>query len=346
MASTGEAQNGTQELTGLLQALLMPGAYPHKPGKVDLIQTQISAVFLAGQYVYKIKKPVDFGFLDFTTLEKRRYYCQQELILNRRLCPDTYLDVVPVTRVGNEYKVEGSGPAVEYAVKMLPLPHERMMDRLLEKGEITPAMVTRLAGKLVDFHERSGLSPDKAGIGGLDTVMQNTEENFDQVEGYINRTITRDQYDTTRIYAYSFLKKDSELFARRIREGRIKDCHGDLHLSHICFENDICIYDCIEFNDRFRYIDVASEVAFLAMDLDYHGRSDLAQRFVKDYVNASGDSEMLSLLNFYKCYRAYVRGKVEGFKLEDANIPQAEKSKTTAIARKYFGLAASYASQG
>lgn len=330
------------ELTALVEALKDAGAYPHKPKAIELVQTQISFVFLAGNYVYKVKKPVDFGFLDFTTLEKRRFYCNQEVILNRRLCPRVYLGVVPITREGKNFKVEGNGRAVEYAVKMLPLPYQRMMDRMLQRDEVTPKMLETVAGRLVDFHRQAELSEDLAKIGGIETVARNAEENFTQVESYVNQTATREQYDRIKHYNDSFLKKNAALFAKRIKDGRIRDCHGDLHAAHICFIDGLCIYDCIEFNDRFRYIDVASEVAFLAMDLDFHRHPELAKQFVKAYVKASGDSELLKLLDFYKCYRACVRGKVEGFKLNDPHISEDQKTKILITARRYFELAESY----
>ncbi len=333
------------ELSVLLQALSSPKAYPHNPQEVELVQTQISAVFLAGDYVYKVKKPVDFGFLDFTTLDKRRFYCQQEVTLNRRLCPDAYLGVVAITQDGDTISVEGNGIEVEYAVKMHHLPHQRMMDRLLQSNQVTPEMVERVADRLVEFHRQAEMSEQLASIGGLDTVTQNTEENFVQTEDYVNLTIAPEQYEKLKNYNYSFLKGNAELFAKRVSEGRIKDCHGDLHAAHICFSNGICIFDCIEFNDRFRYIDVASEVAFLAMDLDLHGRPDLSKHFVDAYVGASGDEELLALLDFYKCYRAYVRGKVEGFKLNDPHISEEEKTRTLAVAKRYFELAETYIGQ-
>lgn len=330
------------ELSALIEALSIPDVYPHNPKEVELIQTQISAVFIAGDYVYKIKKPVDFGFLDFTTLDKRRFYCQQEVALNRRLCPDTYLDVVPITQNEAGFSVEGKGEVIEYAVKMRPLPYERMMDVLLRNNQVTREMLDRVAEKLADFHRKAVLSEQLARIGDIESVTQNAEENFVQTESYVNKTLNRDQFQRIKDFTYPFLEKNSLLFSERVKTGKIKDCHGDLHAAHICFSEDICIYDCIEFNDRFRYIDVASEVAFLAMDLDFHGRSDLSKHFVSSYVKASGDSELPLLLDFYKCYRAYVRGKVEGFKLDDPHISDNDKMQTLIVARKYFELAESY----
>jgi hypothetical protein len=170
------------------------------------------------------------------------------------------------------------------------------------------------------------------------------KENFDRAKSYVNKTILKERYALIMDYTYSFRKRYERLFAKRVNEGRIRDCHGDLHAAHICFVDGICIFDCIEFNDRFRYIDVASEIAFLCMDLDFHGHPELAQHFAEAYVKVSGDKELVKLLDFYKCYRAYVRGKVESFQLDDPHIPADQKEKKLAVAKKYFELAESYIS--
>lgn len=327
----------------LIQALLDPETYPDTPPKVDLVQTQMSFVFLAGDYVYKVKKPVNLGYLDYTTLAKRHYFCQREVELNRRLCPEAYLGVITITGQAGKVSLDGSGRPVEYAVKMRRLPQEAMLNTMLARNEATPEMLAAVAQKLADFHEKAETSADISVFGNLDTVRQNTAENFDQTGKYIGTTISQSQYEHIKSFTEDFLEQNASLFRRRVSEGRIRDCHGDLHAAHICFGEDICIYDCIEFNDRFRYGDVASEVSFLAMDLDHYGRADLSRHFVNAYITASEDAGLKTLLNFYKCYRAYVRGKVEGFKLDDPHIPETEKKKILTIARDYFALADSYA---
>ena len=329
-------------LPELVQALLDPKAYPDPPQKVELAQTQMSFIFLADDYVYKVKKPVDLGYLDYTTLEKRRFYCQREVELNRRLCPDAYLGVLPVTRHRGHISLGGQGRAVEYAVKMRRLPQEAMMNVLLANGRVSSEMLAGVAAKLAEFHQQAETNATIGTFGGLDAITVNTEENFSQTEKYIGRTISREQYRRIRDYTNRFVKENASLFRRRIADGRIRDCHGDLHAAHICFCDGICIYDCIEFNDRFRYGDVASEVAFLAMDLDRYGRADLSGDFVNAYVARSQDRELLALLDFYKCYRAYVRGKVESFKLDDPHISPEEKTEVLTVARHYFELAESY----
>jgi len=324
------------------QALLNPEAYPHKPQKMELVQTQMSFIFLTGEYVYKIKKPVNLGYLDYTTLEKRHFFCHQELELNRRLCPGAYLDVVPIVEEKDGLRIEGRGKAIEYAVKMKQLPQERMMDVLLPRGQVTLEMVARVAEKLADFHKKAETSQEIAAFGRLDVVRQNTDENFAQTEKYIGTSITAEEYQHIKNYTNDFIDSSASLFDKRVREGKIRDCHGDLHAAHVCFTDDICIYDCIEFNDRFRYSDVASEIAFLAMDLDRYQQADLSRHLVNTYVGLSRDEELLKLLNFYKCYRAYIRGKVESFKLDDLYIPEEEKAKVLTAAQSYFELAESY----
>jgi aminoglycoside phosphotransferase family enzyme len=329
------------ELPELIQALLDPKAYPDRTPQVELVQTQISYVLLAGQYVYKIKKPVDMGFLDYTTLEKRLFFCKKEVELNQRLCKNIYLGVVPITKEKG-YILGGKGEAVEYAVKMRRLPQDAMMDTLLKQNKVTPAMVEKVAAILVDFHKKAATSEEIARLGGIDAVIKNTSENFEQTEKYFGVIIEPETYDRIKTYTEDFIKDNRALFLKRMAEGRVRDGHGDLHAAHICFYNGICIYDCIEFIDRMRYIDVASDISFLAMDLDHYGRPDLSGIFVNTYVSKSGDKELLKLLNFFKCYLACVRGKVGCFQYEDKYISSAERDKIAANARSYFELAASY----
>jgi aminoglycoside phosphotransferase family enzyme len=259
------------ELPELVKALLEPEAYPETPGQIELVQTQMSFVFLTDEYVYKVKKPVDLGYLDYTTLDKRLFFCQQEIKLNRRLCPEVYLDVVPVTTGGSKISIGGQGTTIEYAVKMRRLPREAMLDVLLGKNQVSGEMMTGIAQKLAEFHRKAENSAEISAFGKLDAITINTDENFTQTEKYLSTTISKKKYGRIKDYTDNFTRENAPLFRKRLEEGRIRDCHGDLHAAHICFSDGICIYDCIEFNDRFRYCDVASEIAFLAMDLDHYG---------------------------------------------------------------------------
>jgi aminoglycoside phosphotransferase family enzyme/predicted kinase len=330
------------EYPALVRAMFDPSFYPHPVDKVELVQTQMSFVFLAGEYVYKVKKPVNLGYLDYTTLEKRRFFCGQEIELNRRLAHDVYLAVLPITATGAGFSLGGQGPPVEYTVKMRRLPPERMMNVLLPAGQITVEMVGRLSEKLARFHEKAMTNSEISAFGSLESIRVNIDENFSQTVKYRGVSIEAADYDRIRAFTEDFVASKAALFGERLRGGRIRDCHGDLHAAHICFTDGIQIYDCIEFNERFRYCDVASEIAFLAMDLDRYDRGDLSREFVDAYISASSDAAIQQLLPFYKCYRAYVRGKVESFKLDDPYISIEEKQKTLGIARGYFSLARRY----
>ena len=327
-----------------IEALLSPEAYPQRPERVELLQTHISYVFLAGELVYKVKKPLNLGFLDYSTLEKRKRFCEEEVRLNRRLCEGAYLDVVPVVQDGGTVRVETRGDVVDYAVKMRRLPAEGMMSGLLERDEVTSDQLTQLARRLADFHASSDRSDEIDRYGGLETAMGNWRENFEQTEPYLGRTIRHAQLDDIRAFVESVSEFDAELFAQRVREGRARDCHGDLRTDAVCFtEGHACIYDCIEFNERFHYSDVAADIAFLAMDLEFRGRQDLSDELMGRYLGFTLDSTLPLLLPFYKCYRAYVRGKVDGFQLDQPEVGEAQKARAQAGARRYFELAHEYA---
>ena len=326
----------------LVEAMLTPDAYPEPPGKIELIQTHISFVFVTENYVYKVKKPVNFGFLDFSTLEKRRAYCQKELELNRRLCPEIYLQVVPINKA-KTLKIGGEGETVEYALKMKRLPQDRIMTQLLQEGKIDKKVVDDIAKIVAKFHSEAQTNAEISEFGGLGTVRTNWDENFAQTQKYIGQTVSKADYDFMQARINAFIAQNKALFQSRIDGKRIRDCHGDLHSGNIFVTDKICIFDAIEFNDRFRYSDVAADVAFLAMDLDYQKRSDLADYFIAQYVGYSKDTQLVVLLPFYKCYRAYVRGKVVSFRLDDPNIKAEEKAAAIKEAQAYFQLAAKYA---
>jgi len=332
----------TTQLPEIAQALLNPSIYPDKPSKVDLIQTQMSFVFIAGKYVYKLKKPVNLGYLDYSTLERRHYFCKQEVALNRRLSPEVYLGVTPVTYTKSGFALGGRGKVVDYAVKMVHLPQDRMLNVLLERFRATAQMLDQVAEKMVDFHRRAATNPEKSAFGKVESIKANTEENYSQTEKYFDVAITAREYQQIKDFTNRILTEKKDLFEMRVANGRIRDCHGDLHSQHICFSGTLSIIDCIEFNDRFRYCDVASEIAFLAMDVDHFGRADLSRSFIDSYIRLSNDPQIDELLKFYKCYRAYVRGKVNCFKFEDPYIGDAERKIARETARSYFDLAQAY----
>lgn len=329
----------------LVEAMSRPDFYPHRPASVELVQTHISFVFIAGDRVYKVKKAVDFGFLDFTTLEKRKHYCGEELRLNRRLAPEAYLEVAEIGEDESGELRLGTGRAVDYAVVMTKLPLERMLKRLLAEGKVPPEAMDAVAAKVAAFHAAAETGGRIDRIGGIDTIRFNHDENFEQTAKYIGVTIARDRYDFLKDWVRRFLERERALFEKRVAEHRIRDCHGDLHAEHICLADGIVIFDCIEFNERFRFADVAAEVAFLAMDLDYNGYPGHARAFVDAYVRHSGDGDLRRLLDFYRCYYAYVRGKVTSFRLDDPHIGASDREAAARTAARYFDLALSYAAR-
>jgi aminoglycoside phosphotransferase family enzyme len=327
----------------LQNALLNPEIYPDHPRAIKFIETHISLLFLTGNYVYKVKKPVDFGFLDFTSLKKRKFFCEQEVKLNRRLSPTIYLGVVRINKDGHQIILNGKGKLLEVAVKMKQIPEEFLMDKLLDKKQVTFQMIEAISGKLVTFYFTAETNDRIKSFAKPERVKQDTDENFEQTERYINVTISEENYRRVKNKTNDFLTTRKEIFYQRIATDRIRDCHGDLRLEHIFWGDELSIFDCIEFNERFRYTDVAADVAFLAMDLDYHDRQDLSEHLIRVFIRESGDDELMEVLYFYKCYRAYVRGKVESFRLDDPHIPEEEKKGALKRAQKYFDLAHRYA---
>jgi aminoglycoside phosphotransferase family enzyme len=327
----------------VVEALKNPQAYPEDSGQIELTQTHISYVFLTKDFAYKIKKPVNFGFLDFGTLEKRRFFCEKELQLNRRLCGEMYIEVAPINRdASGTIRIKGDGETVEYALKMKRIPQEKIMTKLLEENKVDTQLIDNIAKIIAQFHAKAETNPKISEIGSLATVKVNWDENFEQTQNVVDKTISSADFESIRKKVGQFTEQKRALFEKRVREGKVRDCHGDLHSGNIFVADRIYIFDAIEFNERFRYSDVAADMAFLAMDLDFKGRSDLSDFFVKKYVEYSGDAELLELLAFYKCYRAYVRGKVVGFRLSDPNISDGEKQEATKEAQAYFKLAAVY----
>ena len=331
------------DLARLVERMSDPAFYPEPTSAVEVVQTHISYIFLTDTLAYKVKKPVDFGFLDYTTLARRRQMCEREVALNGRLCPDVYLGVVELCEREGELFLGGPGEVVEVAVKMVRLPRERMLRNVLARGEGNDALFERIAVTLADFHRRTPAPVAVAGMTGLERPKFNCDENFSQTEKYVGSLLPRRAFEFIRNSTDLFFRRKAGLFARRVEERRIVDGHGDLHLDSICATEPVRIFDCIEFNERFRIEDAAEEVGFLAMDLEFHGYGPFARVFVDAYVAASGDSELLELLAFYKTYRAYVRAKINSFAADDTHIPPAARDTSRATASRYYELAAQYA---
>lgn len=329
----------------IVKALQSPKAYDEEVNRIKLLQTHISHVFLTGKHAYKIKKPVDFGFLDFTTLEKRKHYCEEELRLNRRLCGDMYVGVLPITLIDDTIKINGDGVVVEYTVKMREIPQNKMMSQLLKENKVGRSDMDDIARILFDFHSIAETNEDIERYGSLDIIKFNCDENFDQTREFIGRTIDEESFSFISQKVNRFMEEEKPLFKRRIEKGRIRECHGDLHSGNIFIADRIYIFDAIEFNERFRCSDVASDIAFLTMDLDFLGKQGLSEYFLRKYLDYSGDEELLDVLPFYECYRAFVRGKVIGFKLNDPSVTETDKRASEKSAKEYFNLSSKYAKE-
>lgn len=313
-------------------------------GPIILKQTHISAVLIGNRHVLKLKKPVDFGFLDYTTLDKRLKACEAEVRLNRRLCEDVYLGVQPVSMIDGRPRISSGGTIVDYGVWMKRLPDDGMLAELVANGSVTERMIDDIAARLSLFHRQAERNPSIDRHGSIEEIRFNWEENFTQTGTFINRTLTPDQFGFLRSWVDQWLEGHSGLIRRRVADGWIRDGHGDVRCESVCIrDGEVVIFDCIEFNERFRCGDVASEVAFLAMDLDARGRPDLGYYFCERYQAHSGDTHLFRLIPFYKAYRAYVRGKVQSFRLDESEFPEAEKQQAAVKARNDFDLACRYA---
>ncbi len=335
-----------RHIEGLLEARAYPKTSrpPHLPEAITLSQTHISYLLFTPEFVYKIKKPVDFGFLDFTTLEKRRHFCFEEVRLNRRLAPDVYIGVVEITSRDGRVYMEGTGETIEYAVKMRRLRPETILEETLDI--VTEKTIASIAETIAAFHKGAETNEEISGFGAPEVIRRNTEENFSQTTAFISKTISQALFDSIRRYTEGFIAAEKKLLLRRLDKGFIRDCHGDIHCEHISIGERINIIDCIEFNERFRFSDVVADIAFLSMDLDFHNRSDLSRALDKAYFRASGDPDGTGLINFYKSYRAYIRGKVAGFKYLEDEVTEAERQAAYINARHHFHLAGQYGQGG
>jgi aminoglycoside phosphotransferase family enzyme/predicted kinase len=288
---------------------------------------------------------VNLGFLDFSTLEKRRHFCQHEIELNRRLCPEIYLEAVPIYEADSSFSFKPPGDVVEYAVKMKELPHGWFLSQLLEKNVVGEKEIDRVISVLHQFYQSETPTPEIEQWGTPEKLRISTDENFAQVEPFVGKTISPAAFEAIRHYTNQFYVVNENLFHERIQQHRILDCHGDLHLDHVHLTPEATtIFDCIEFNDRFRFIDVANDLAFLAMDFDFEGRSDLGNLLLRNAARKLGDAGLLKVANSYKCYRAFVRGKVESIQATEKETKNPREHEKQAA--RYFRLALRYAIAG
>jgi len=334
------------QLATLIQELSLPQAYPAPPGeKVEVHQTHISVVFLAGAFAYKIKKPVDLGFVDYSTLEKRRHWCDEEVRLNRRLAPAVYLGVVPIACHTRRVCVEGAGPVIEWAVKMRRLPESATLRSAVQADRIDRATIEELARRVADFHRRADRDSQIAEYGRFESVARNARENFEQSAAHLATTVSTRVFSRLRALTEESLARLRPMINDRANRHVTCDTHGDLRLEHVYWfpqetpPGDVVIIDCIEFNPRFRLADPVADMAFLVMDLIRHGRRDLAAWFRDAYFEAAGDAEGRVLLPFYVAYRAAVRAKVGGMKAGEPEVGQAQRLQAQSSAQAHWLLA-------
>jgi hypothetical protein len=318
-----------RELAG---SLARSAAYRHDPAQVEHLETHISHVFLTGPYAYKIKKPLDLGFLDFSTLEKRRQACLEELRINRRLAPELYLDVVPIAGTPARPEVEGAGAPIEYAVKMRQFSNHGLLERVLARGTLTAEMIDAIAEQLAAFHADLPPAGSNGPYGQPIGIMGPALQNFDQLAPLLAGADHQALLARLRQWTEQQHAALGPLFAQRLAEGFVRECHGDLHLGNLVLvEGRVRIFDAIEFNPHLRWIDVMNEAAFLTMDLLQRGQAALAWRFINAYLERTGDYEGVPLLRYYLVYRALVRAKVAAIRAAQRGMPPAERE---ALVRK------------
>ncbi len=337
-------------LPDLIQQMLRPDFYPHpvqssspdstSANTVQLIQTHISYVLLTGEFAYKIKKPLNFGFLNYSTLEARQHFCEEELRLNQRGAAQIYLEVLPITQSAEGYQLGGAGEAVEYAVKMQQFPQDTLLTNLFEQGKLTPELLQQLAKTIAEFHAKTASSDYIRSFGEVSQIRQAFDENFEQTVQYIGGPQTQQQFDETQAYCNQFFASQTALFEQRVAADRIRECHGDLHLRNIAYWHEtLLLFDCIEFNESFRFVDVMFDVAYIVMDLEARQRPDLSSLFLNAYAEQTGDWEGLQVLPIYVNRQTYVRAKVTSFLLSDPGVPAAEKQQAQETAALYYRLA-------
>lgn len=326
----------------LLNALKNPALYDHPVQDFTLIETHISWVLLTGEYVYKIKKPVNFGFLDYSTLERRAHFCAEEVRLNRRLAPQLYLDVVAVRGSEDAPRLDGDGPVIEYLVKTRQFRQQDLLGNLQKAGDLKPWHIDQLALSLASFHERIERAALDSAWGEPEQVHAPVAQNFEQIRPLLSAPAQLHQLEQLEQWAHTTFQRLQPQLAQRKAEGFVRECHGDIYLDNVTLvDGQVTLFDCIEFNDAFRWTDVMSDVAFMSMDLEDRGLHALSHRFVNAYLEQTGDYAGLALLNYYKAYRAMVRAKVALLRLTQP-VEDAERQEVLARYQSYAELAESY----
>lgn len=326
----------------LICALKNPEVYPHPVESIQVIETHISWVLLTGSYAYKIKKPVDFGFLNFTSLEDRKHFCHEELRLNQRLTQGLYLDVLPITGTIEAPQLNGDGPVIDYALKMRQFPQNQLLSEMQKNGELNEGHIDALAQQISQFHLSAPQVPATHPLTEPEAIMAPVRQNFEQARAMLNDSKDLQQLDALEAWAEDSFLRLFPLLEQRSHNGSIRECHGDIHLGNATvLDGQVTLFDCIEFNEPFRLIDLVSDAAFLAMDLEDRGLHALSNRFINAWLEQTNQYQALPLLNFYKAYRAMVRGKVNLFRLGQEQDPAAQ-AEILQQYRSYANLAESY----
>ncbi|MEM8829248.1 MAG: AAA family ATPase [Cyanobacteria bacterium P01_G01_bin.19] len=328
----------------LIKQMLQPTFYPHPTVEnIDLVQTHASYVFLTGEYAYKVKKEVDFGFLDYSTLAKRKHFLDRELELNREVAPELYIEVIAIARCNGELVLGDANKIVEYTLKMRQFPQENLFSNLLQTGELDSECIKKLGKIVAEFHQQAKTSDYISSFGTVAKIKAAFDENYRQSQKYIGVVQTQEQYAETKTYSDRIFTERQDLFEQRVTEQKIKECHGDLHLNNICWWQDkILLFDRIEFNESFRFVDTMYDVAFVMMDLEAKHRVDLANVFLNSYLEQTGDWSGLLILPLYLSRQAYVRAKVNSFLLDDTQVSEADKRQAQKTARDYYRQAYQY----
>ncbi len=327
----------------LLKAFFSPEFYDHPVDHIELIETHISLVFLTGSFAYKVKKPVDFGFLNFTSLEQRRYFCNEELRLNSRLAPQIYLEVLSVNETGDQLNLSGQGEIIDYVIKMHQFEQNCLFNQLLLNGQLHLPHIDDLIGVVADFHQKITIAPTDTDLGSINEIIRPVTENFSVLEkislSRSDRQHLKSLYEQVMLMAAAI----KPYLLERKKHSHIRECHGDLHLGNITImDKKVVLFDGIEFNDSFRWIDTMSDCAFLIMDLEDHDSKEFANHFLNGYLLASGDYSGLQVLTFYKIYRAMVRAKVAGLRLQQQKSESMAYQNTLSELKNYLQLAQAY----
>lgn len=336
-----------ESLPPLIQQMQQPEFYPHPVTQtIQLKQTHASFVLLTGEFVYKVKKSVDFGFFDYSNLDKRHHFCHEELRMNRRGAPDLYLDVLPIVREGDRFVLNGDGDPVEYAIQMRQFPENNLFLDLLQRGELSEDRMQELGRIVADYHAKSPINEEILSYGEVSQIRQAIDDNYRYTEKYVGTVQTPEQFAETKAYSDRIFDEHPDWFEQRVRDRKVRECHGDLHLRNIALWGDrILLFDCIEFNKPFRFVDVMYDVAFTVMDCEARGRADLGNAFLNTYLERTGDWDGLRVLPLYLSRQAYVRAKVTSFLLDDDAVSKAEKAEAANTAADYYRLAWKYTQQ-